>query len=217
MEKRTFNISKKFVESLFKDLYDHIGWSKFYNKYIIVEPIWYIKSEGNTLIDCVCIDNILYNFKKSFGKIASEKIDKEASEFIEQAFIIEDNYIFLCDNPIFFPYNRIERFLVYLEDHKNKLDEVDGLIHYHINEEGLNNYDLQAIDHFINKIPIKSKKEYLGLVISQKNPTKNFELLSDNSGFIINLFDELEKGDISLSGKLFYTDDGLEDCNLLIQ
>lgn len=55
MEKRTFNISKRFLESLFKDLHDHIGWNKFYNKYIIVEPIWYIKSEGNTLIDCVCI------------------------------------------------------------------------------------------------------------------------------------------------------------------
>jgi len=217
MEKRTFNTTKKFVESLFKDLHDHIGWSEFYNKFIIVEPIWYIKSEGNTLIDCVCIDNILYNFKKSFGEIAAEKIDEEASESIEQAFIIENNCIFLCDNPIFFPYNRIERFLVYLEEHKNKSDEVQGLIHYHINEKELNNYDLQAIRHFINKIPIKSKKEYLGAVISQKNPTKNFELLSDNPGFIINLFDELEKGDISLSGKLFYTDDGFEECNLMIQ
>ena len=217
MEKRTLNISKKFVESLFKDLHDHIGWSKFYNKYIIVEPIWYIISEGNTLIDCVCIDNILYNFEKSFGEIAAEKIDEEASEFIEQAFIIEDKYIFLCDNPIFFPNNRIERFLVYLEDHNNKLDEVDGLIHYHINEKELNNYDLQAIRHFIKKIPIKSKNEYLGAVISQKNPMRNFELLSDEPGFSINLFDELEKGEISLSSKLFYTDDGLEDCNLLIQ
>ena len=217
MEKRTFNISKRFLESLFKDLHDHIGWSKFYNKYIIVEPIWYIKSEGNTLTDCVCIDNILYNFKKSFGEIAAEKIDEEASEFIEQAFIIEDNYIFLCDNPIFFPYNRIERFLGYLEDHKNKLDEVDGLIHYHFNEEQLNKYDLQAIDNFINKIPIKSKKEYLGAVISQKNPTNNFRFVGDKTGFIINLFNELEKGDVSLSGKLFYTDDGFEDCNLMIQ
>jgi len=58
MEKRTLNISKKFVESLFKDLHDHIGWSKIYNKYIIVEPIWYIKSDGDTLLDRVCIANI---------------------------------------------------------------------------------------------------------------------------------------------------------------
>jgi len=76
---------------------------------------------------------------------------------------------------------------------------------------------LQAIGHFINKIPIKSKKEYLGAAISQKNPTRNIELLRDKPGFIINLFDELEKGDISLSGKLFYPDDGFEECNLMIQ
>lgn len=76
---------------------------------------------------------------------------------------------------------------------------------------------MQAIGNFINKIPIKSKKEYLGAVISQKNPTNNFRFVGDKPGFIINLFDELEKGNVSLSGKLFYTDDGLEECSLLIQ
>ncbi len=217
MEKRTFKISKKFLKTLFKDMINHIGWSNFYNRYVIIEPIWYIKSERDILVDCVCIDNIIYDFKESFGKTVAEIIDKEASEFIEQALIMENNYIFLCDNPIFFPYDRIEKFIGYLKDNKNKSQEVGGLLHYHINEKELNTYDLQALDHFVNKIAIKGKKEYLGVVISQKDPIKNFELVSDNLRFIINLFDELKNGGISFSGKLFYTENRFEDCNFSIQ
>ncbi len=217
MKRKTFKTSKKFLDKLFKDILDHIGWSDFYNRYVIVEPIWYIKSDRDILIDCVCIDYILYDFKKSFGRAVAEIIDKEASEFIEQALIMEDNYIFLCDNPIFFPYNRMEKFIGYLEDNRDKAQEVDGLIHYHINEVELNIDDLHAMSYFVSKMAIIGKTEYLGMIISQKNPTKNFELIRDDLGFITNLFDELKKGDISFSGKLFNTDNRLEDCNFSIQ
>ena len=102
---------------LFKDLYSHIGWSDFYKKYILVEPIWYIKTEGNTITDFICLDELIYNFKDSFGKIIAENIDKEASEFIEQAFIKENNLFFICDNPILFPNDRLKDFSKYLQVH----------------------------------------------------------------------------------------------------
>lgn len=213
MVKRKFRISKKFLGNLFKDLLTHIGWSNFYNRFVLVEPIWYIKSNGDILFDCVCIDDIIYDFKKPFGKVAAEIIDEESSEFIEQALIMEKNYIFLCDNLIFFPYNRIEKFIDYLRNNKDKAQEVDGLIHYHINEKELNESDIGTLRHFSNEIHNLSNNEQLGMVFSQTNPTKNFQLLEQDK-FISNLFDELKNGEIFFTGKLF-AEDGISDIELI--
>ncbi|CAG0974518.1 MAG: hypothetical protein MPEBLZ_02397 [Candidatus Methanoperedens nitroreducens] len=166
-----------------------------------MEPIWYIKSDGDILVDCVCIDDIIYDFKKPFGKVAAEIIDEEAREFIEQALIIEKNYIFLCDNPIFFPYNRVDKFINSLKEIDN-LQDIDGLIHYHIDEKELNEYDIRTLQLYSNEIRNLSKNEQLGLVISQKNPLRNFQLL-EQTEFISNLFTEFNKGEISITGKLF--------------
>lgn len=213
MPKRKFMISQKFLDNLFKDLYTHIGWSNFYNRFVLVEPIWYIKSDRDILVDCVCIDDIIYDFKKPFGEVAAEIIDEEASGFIEQALIMEKNYIFLCDNSIFFPYNRVEKFINYLRDNKDLVQEVNGLIHYHINEKELNESDIETLRHFSNEIRNLSNNEQLGMVISQTNPTKNFQLLEQDK-FISNLSDELKKGEIFFTGKLF-AEDGISDIDLI--
>lgn len=203
---------------LFKDLYSHIGWSDFYKKYILVEPIWYIKKEGNTITDFICLDELIYNFKDSFGKIIAENIDEEASEFIEQAFIKENNLFFICDNPILFPNDRLKDFSKYLQVHKNELSGIDGIIHYHINEKELNEEDINVLSKFFtNILKIDNKNNYLGMVISQKKMTENNSILENKNNYIIYMINEFKNNNISLSAKLFYINGSMEDCIISMQ
>lgn len=197
-----FKISEDFLQTIFKDLFYHIGWSDFYERYVLVEPIWYVKLNEDTLYSCVCIEDLIYSFERPFGEIAAEIIDDEAGDFIEQALIIEQNYIFLCDNLIIFPYDRLKKFIDYLKENKDVVQEVEGLIHYHINEKELNKTDIKVLQYYSTEIYNLGKNSQLGMVISQEDPIMNFQI-SENLKFVNHLFDEIKTGKITITGKVF--------------
>lgn len=215
---KKFYIKQNLLNILFRDIYSHIGWSDFYKKYILVEPIWYIKTEVNTITDFICIDELIYNFKDSFGKIIAENIDNEASEFIEQALIKENNYLFICDNPVLFPHDRLKDFNKYLIVHKDEFAGMGGLIHYHIDETNLNENDINALSQFfIDVHEIGEKYEHLGMVISQKRLTENHSILENENNYVSYMLNEFKNNNISLSAKLFYINGTIEDCMISMQ
>ena len=206
MQKIQFEIPFDLLIKIFNDLFNHLGWSEFYQKHVIVEPIWCFNIDNISLTGLVCLDSILYNFEKPFGTIIANNIDELASEFIEQAMIIEKNFLLICDNPILFPHNRLEDFAAYLVVHPLKVQEIKGIIHYHVAEKELSNEDIVALKLFYKKISKQGNgTKYLGIIISQKNPTETLKY-SDKSMFINKLIDEFMEGNISISGKLFDND-----------
>lgn len=203
MEKLEFQITNDFIVKIFDDLFNHAGWSEFYQKYVIVEPIWYFNIDNNLLTDLVCLDSILYKFEKPFGSVIADNIDEEASEFIEQAMIIKNNVILICDNPILFPYNRLKDFAAYLAHYPSNIHKIRGIIHYHIDEQELSNEDVIALKLFYKKIYMPKKvPNYLGIIISQKDPARSLQY-SDKSKFVNKQLNEFMIGNISISGKLF--------------
>jgi len=215
---KKYYIKKNLLNVLFSDLFSHIGWSNFYKKYVLVEPIWYIKNEEDIITDFICIDDLIYNFNDSFGKIIANIIDENASEFIEQAFIEENKNIFICDNPILFPHDRVKDFHNYFLIHKDEISQIGGLIHFHLNEKDLNEQDIKVLSNFFADIAkINAENNYLGMIISQKNLTGNNNILENENNYINYSIHQFNENNISLSGKLFQTDEIVEDCNILIR
>lgn len=210
--------NRNLLNILFRDLYSHIGWSKFYNKYVLVEPIWSIIIKENIITNFICIDDLIYNFKESFGQVIAENIDNEASEYIEQAFIRENGLLFICDNPILFPYNRLKDYYDYLILHKDELCDIGGLIHYHINEKELNEEDINALRHFFTKFnEIKNQNQNLGMIISQIKLPEDINIFKNETDYLSFMLKEFTENNVSLSTKSFHTDGKIEDCIVIIQ
>lgn len=201
-------ITSSFLERFFSHIFSHIGWSKFYKRHIIVEPVCYIERVGNKLMGCCSIDELIYK-SNSVGKITSEIIDIESSDFIEQAMVHDllekKEYVLICDNPILFPYERIPKFIECLKVDYKIVPKVAGIVHYHIDERALNENDVKTLQYFTKRIIEMGGRSQIGLVISQQDPTASFKLLSaGESEFIRFLFDEVRDNKITVSGKMFF-------------
>jgi len=202
MKEEIYHISKKFMISLFSNIFTNTARSDFYKKYVFVEPVLYIKLNESIITDCVCIAKSALGIDH-LGRKVAKIVDSEASEHIEQGMIIEKDYILICDNPILFPHDRLGNLLSFLEKNKEVVQEICGIIHYHINEPDLNANDVAAMKRFTSEMAKLGKSSQLGLVISQDDPTENFRYLDNKDEFINHLFSELNSNRIQFSGYLF--------------
>lgn len=200
----TYFLTERFLSDLFVGLYSHMSKSFYYEKYVIVEPVFYINLKGNVLKRAIGLEKVLYN-SQNFGEEVARMLDSAATEHIQQQIIMENQYILICDNPLIGPKNRVKDFLKFLTNNRKYIKRTDGLIHYHINEPNLSYSDIQSLKQFSKRMIELGGRPQLGLVISQPDPIKNFEFVNHNNKdvFISYMFSQFEEGNIHLSGAQF--------------
>jgi len=111
-------ISREFLKEFFKTLFFHIGYSQYYKRYVVVEPVCIVTCIDEIVASCKSVDFLVDGFYDIGSKVASV-IDREHSDFIEQVFASylkqQKNFILIGDNPIMSPYERIPKLKILKE------------------------------------------------------------------------------------------------------
>lgn len=197
-------IKKDFLRDFAYYLFLNSGWSKFYEKIVIVEPICFFDIKRNILAECKSIESVVYK-KDSLKDEVIKVIDEEASEHLEQLLVMGKNYILVCDDstgnlPIG---NRIKGLLKELNLQRDLVNQVNGIIHYHINEPCHSSADIEVMHSFVQKIKCVDGSNQLSIVLSQQAPLKNMSTCKNFDEFWKYIEDEIRERKIELYGYLF--------------
>ncbi|MEM3713061.1 MAG: hypothetical protein QXR97_05955 [Thermoproteota archaeon] len=169
-------ISRDFLEEFFKILFFHVGYSQYYKRYVIVEPVCIVTCIDGRVASCKSVDFLVDNFY-DIGSKAASVIDREHGDFIEQVFATyleqKKNFILVGDNPIMFPYERIPKLLKFLENNANMIPIISGLVHYHVDEPQLNENDLKTLTEYSKRIAEAGGQSQLGIVVSEDDPSES--------------------------------------------
>lgn len=199
-------IESTFLKTFFDSLYSSIGFSRFYEQHIIVEPVCVVVRRGNLFANCIDTSGFLYDIKRLGDHVASI-IDNEAGGHIEQAFCMYEGCILICDNPILFPHDRLKDLRQYVKSHHAIGKPLGGIIHYHMKEPELNDNDIRSLKSFAKGMKDHGIGELIGFVASQHDPRESLRLLDYGKGrFKEQLFSEYHDGKFLITGKLFKGD-----------
>lgn len=197
-------VKRHFLGSFFEMLFNSIGYSDFYDKYVIVEPIGLFRIDGSEIKELFDLSQLLYDINRLGDRVATV-IDMEAGGFIEQAFTLWEHFIFICDSPVLFPHNRTLDLIAYLKENRDKIGLFDGVVHYHIDQPFLNCYDIEATKWILKEISRYGKTELVSLVISQNGFKNTIEKIEHGlDSFKNHMFSEYYAGNIIVAGNKFY-------------
>ncbi len=209
-------LERQFLKSFYEALFSSIGYCRFYQKYVVVEPICMFDIKNDIACNLIDLTKKLYKID-NIGQHVAAVIDEEAGGYIEQAFVLFSDFIFICDNPILFPNNRLRDLYNFLSKKPCTLEGFNGLIHYHIDQPYLNHEDMSAMRWFLNRMKPLNKKKLLSLVMSQIDLKSAFERKrsSDPKSFSDFMFSSLENGKIKINGAAF-SSAGAEKIDIMI-
>lgn len=201
------SINSELFKPFWAQLFQNIGYSREYKRYVIVEPICYLAEYKDSINRCVSVDSIVYDL--DLGPTVASFIDAERSDHIEQALVPyilnkKYTYILITDNPITFSKNRLPEFLNYLKQKTQILRTVRGLVHYHVDEPRLSKGDIDAMIRYTREIKSLGGTNQIGMLLSEKNPKDTLEIRqSGKEKFIEHLSAKLVEGRIDVVGELF--------------
>lgn len=200
-------ISSEVLRPFWAQLFQNIGYSREYKRYVIVEPVCYLAEYSRSMCKCVPIDPIIYD--EELGTRVASFIDEEHSNHLEQALVPyilnkKYEYILLTDDPIIFSKERLPEFLSYLKQKPQIVRRLRGLVHYHIDEPSLSKSDLEAMTRYTRELKLLGGGNQIGLVISERDPKDTLRIRkSGEEEFIQHLSTKLKMGMIDVVGRLF--------------
>jgi len=204
-------IPKIFFENFFEYLYysiltDYELWDRKYS--IIIEPIFFLKIENMKIIDWKFIDECINN---KFEISKNRKIIKDELNFsnwsdLDQVLLpISKNIFELDDNPLIYPYQRIETFLFnFLPDNPDLSNLFDGICHFHPTKNAnLNKSDYTTIKD-IGNIAFNYKKScFFSLVIATGNIDEYIKKSAESKNNFINyMMDDIKN--LSFNARIFF-------------
>jgi hypothetical protein len=201
------SISTELLRPFWAQLFQNIGYSIQYNRYVIVEPICYLVECASSTLECVPIDPLIHNF--DLGSGVASLIDAKRNDDIEQALVPyiqhkKYKYILVGDNPIIFPRNRLLEFLEYLKQNSQILRKVRSLIHYHLDEPRLSEADIETITLYTREVKSLGGTNQVGIVLSEKDPEDSLKIKkSGEKEFVDHMSIKLKMRRIDVIGELF--------------
>ena len=193
-------------------LFHNIGYSREYERYVIVEPVCYLTEYEASIKDCVPIDPIVYGW--DLGARVASFIDEQASNHLEQElvpFILDDKYkyILISDGPLIFPKSRLPEFLDYIKRNRRILKGLRGLVHYHVDEPELSKGDFDAMELYTNEIKLLGGKDQIGIVLSERDPQDTLDIVRlGKEVFVEHMAKKLGKQKIDVLAELFSGEKG---------
>ncbi len=186
-------------------LFLNIGYSKHYQRYVIVEPLGLLLKDEQ-IIKCLPVEPIVYPQVSALGNHIASYIDKEWGDCIEQILAFSKKYktILLTDEDLIFQKGRLPELLIYLKKQPKIAQRVLGLIHYHIDEPRLSYSDIEAIDYFTTELKLVGGMNQIGIVVSEINPEDTLEAFeTGKENFKNHLSSKLRGGKIDVVGSFF--------------
>ncbi len=165
-----FALSFNVFKPLWTQLYRNIGYSKHYQRFVIVEPLGYLLQEGQR-VRCVPVEPIVYPKVTALGKNIAAYIDQEWGDCLEQVLVFSKKYntILLTDEELIFEKQRLPELIDYFKKQLTA-ESVIGLVHYHIEEPELSFSDNEALNYFTTEIKKMSGSNQVGIVVSDDSP-----------------------------------------------
>jgi hypothetical protein len=191
-------------EPFWVQLHRNMGYSKHYQRFVIVEPLSFLIKEEHK-IKCVPVEPIVYPQVTNLGENIAAYIDHEWGDCIEQVLVFSKKYntILLTDEELIFQKQRIPEMLIYLKEHPKIAERVLGLVHYHIDEPKLSHADIEAINYFTTEIKSMGGSNQMGIVVSEANPQDTLNAYEAGKSLGTFLSSKLKERQISLSGCFF--------------
>ena len=200
-------ISSELFTTFWTQLFQNIGYSRVYKRFVILEPVCYLIGYNNSIHNCVPIDPLVYPW--DIGTEVANVLDEERSAHIEQILVpyIMNNkysYILLSDEPLIFQRQQLPTFILYLQKNPYILKCMKGLIHYHIDEPCHSKADIQTMLQFTSELISLGGNNQIGLIISEQNPNDTLEVKKHGmEPFITHLSTKLKKDKIDIEGLLY--------------
>ncbi len=213
LEDNKVSVDLKLFKPFWAQLFENIGYSREYKRYVIVEPICYLAEYNGSINRCASVDSIVYDL--DLGPTVASFIDAERSDYVEQALVpyIQNKkytYILITDNPVTFSKDRLPEFLNFLKRETQVLRVVRGLVHYHVDEPRLSGGDINAMIRFTKEIKSLGGTNQIGMLLSEKDPMDTLEIKkSGKKKFIEHLSAKLVDGRIDVVGELFTGEAGV--------
>lgn len=204
-------IPKAFLEEIFKYLYysiltDYELWDKKWS--IIIEPIFFLNIENMKVVDWKFIDECI-NSKFEIcqnRKIIEDELNSSDWSVLEQIlYPISKNVFVLYDNPLAYPHERIEKFLIkLLPKNPNLSNLIDGICHFHpTGNARLSKQDFITMKD-IGKVIVKyNKKFFISLVIAVGSTDEYIEKIKKSKNYFVNYMMNNMKN-ISIDARIFY-------------
>ena len=194
-------------EPFWAQLHRNMGYSKHYQRFVIVEPLSFLIKEENK-IRCVPVEPIAYPQVTNLGENIAAYIDHEWGDCIEQVLVFSKKYntILLTDEELIFEKQRIPEMLSYFKEHPKIAKQVLGLVHYHIDEPELSYADIEAINYFTTEIKKLGGSNQVGIVVSEADPQDTLNAYETGKNLEPLLSSKLKERKISLSGCFFSGD-----------
>lgn len=205
-------INSTVFKPFWDQLFHNIGYSREYERYVIVEPVCYLTEYDAPITHCVPIDPIVYGW--DLGASVASFIDENASEHLEQAlvhFILDDKYkyILISDEPLIFPKLRLLEFLNYIKRNRRILKGLRGLVHYHVDEPELSKGDFNAMELYTSEIKLLGGKDQIGIVLSERDPQDTLDIVRlGKEIFVEHMSNKLREQKIDVLGELFTGEKG---------
>ena len=208
------SIKSELFNPFWAQLFQNIGYSKVYNRYVIVEPLCYLTGNNTSFTECISIDSIVYGSASEIGNDVASFIDHERNDDIEQIltpYIRNEKYkyILLTDHECILPKSRLPETLNHLKQNPQILKRVQGLVHYHIDEPNLSEADFSAVTQFTREIKMMGGGNQVGMILSERDPEDT--LVTKKLGkkeFGKHLASKLSRGSIDIVGELFTGKEG---------
>jgi hypothetical protein len=208
------SVRSEIFNPFWAQLFQNIGYSKVYNRYVIVEPLCYLTGNNTSFTDCISIDSIVYGSGSKIGNNVASFVDHERNDDIEQVltpYIRNEKYryILLTDHECILPKSRLPETLNHLRQNPRILKRVRGLVHYHIDEPNLSEADFNALSQFTGELKSMGGANQVGMILSDREPVDTLEAKKlGKKEFVKYLFSKLSKGTIDIVGELFTGKEG---------
>ena len=203
-------IDRSLLRDFFQQLYDNIGFSRYYNRFIVIEPLCFLKVKRTKVYRIVPIDGLA--FEPCIGKVLASYIDSIApDEQIEQSFLpyihySSSKYILLSEDRHLKPISRecLALFLSHLKKHPNMISRTMGFAHYHINETELSQEDRSVHIRLSKEFELMGSESLMGLVISEDDPSDSLPLIHLGKAVFVNHMSmKLKNQSIRITGEVF--------------
>lgn len=208
------SIKPELLNPFWSQLFQNIGFSKVYNRYVILEPLCYLTGDNDSFTECISIDSIVYGKVSEIGNNVAAFIDHEKNDDIEQVlypYIRNEKYryILLTDYECIFSKERFPGILHYLKQKPQILEKIWGLVHYHIDEPRLSEADFSANAQFTREVKLMGGRDQIGMILSEREPEDTLEAVKlGKREFVIHLSSKLKRGEIDIVGEVFTGKEG---------
>lgn len=202
-------LEKSLLNEFGRRLYENIGYSHHYLRYVIVEPVVLLQKKGGKLKALTSVEE--FKSQKNLGNQVAEFLDSEWGNDIDQILLPyilhkECPYILLSEDRRIAPIakSRILNFLERVGQDTGLIRSVYGIAHYHIDEPDFSPQDQNTLTMFSRGLISLGGRSQLGLLFSEKDPRDSLSLLQNGKDkFVRHYLQKVADGDTIIRAKLF--------------